>query len=75
MKRSFGNRMIDFMGRATFGGENGFARDKRLIALAAGLFVGTWLSGSWMFFVALVSLVLAVLVSDVRRYNREHSNG
>ena len=75
MSRSFGNRMFDFAGRATFGGENGFARDKRLALVAAGLAVLAIVSGSWFFGVGFVGLILAVFVNDVRRYNREHRNG
>jgi hypothetical protein len=75
VKRSFGNRMIDFLGRAAFGGENGFARDKRLALLAAGLAVLAIVSGSWFFGVGFVGLIMAVFVNDVRRYNQEHGNG
>ncbi|MGL5838641.1 MAG: hypothetical protein ACRCY3_09100 [Sphingorhabdus sp.] len=75
MKRSFSNRMFDFMGRAAFGGENGFVRDKRLAATAMVLGVLMVLSGSWLFAVGFVGLIMAVFVSDVRKYNREHGNG
>jgi hypothetical protein len=75
VSRSFGNRMFDFMVRAAFGSENGFARDKRLALLAAGLAVLAIVSGSWFFGVGLVGLIMAVFVNDVRRYNREHGNG
>ncbi len=75
MRRSFSNRAFDFMGRAAFGGENGFARDKRLALLAAGFAVLAIVSGSCFFGVGFVGLIMAVFVSDVRRYNREHGNG
>jgi hypothetical protein len=75
VSRSFGNRMFDFMGRAVFGGENGFARDKRLALLAAGLAVLAIVSGNWFFGIGFAGVIVAVFVNDVCRYNREHENG
>jgi hypothetical protein len=75
VRRSFSNRMFDFMGRAAFGGENGFVRDKRLAILAIALMLLAIFSGYAFFGIGLVGLVVAVLINDLRRYNREHSNG
>jgi hypothetical protein len=75
VRRSVINRMFDFMGRAAFGGENGFVRDKRLAILAIALMLFVIFSGNLIFAAGFVALVIAVLINDVRRYNREHSNG
>jgi hypothetical protein len=74
VKRSLINRIPDFMGRAAFGGENGWVRNKWLsfAALVLGMlaiFAGSTLAG-W----CLIGLILAVFVADVRRYNREHGD-
>ena len=73
MRRSFSNRAMDFMGRSALGGENGFVRDKRLMAAAGALAVIFLVSQSAVVFVALMALILGVLIADVRRYNREHA--
>ena len=66
---------FDFIGRATFGGDNGFARDKRLLALGLILGLGAAIFDvEWMMW-GLFALIIGVFVADVRRYNREQSDG
>jgi hypothetical protein len=75
VKRSFGNRALDFMGRAAFGGENGFVRNKGLAILAVLLGIGAIAFQQALAGIALLVLIGAVVVSDIRRYNREYGNG
>ena len=75
MSRHVAWRATDFMARAAFRGENGFMRDKRLLVLALVLGAGAiFLGYEWMGF-GLIALIVGVLFADVRRYNREHSDG
>ena len=68
-------RAADFLGRATFGRDNGFARDRRLMALAIALGLIAVLAKSGIAGLGLLALIGGVFVSDVKRYNREHPRG
>ena len=75
MSLSFTNRAVDFIGRSVFGRENGFVRDKRLTLIFAVFGLIAIILRSEIAGLVCLAILIAVFVSDVRRYNREHPNG
>lgn len=72
MQRSFLTRSLDFLGRSAFGGETVLKEKPWLGGLILGslalcaLFKIEWLG------IASTGLLIGCVVTDIRRYNRNH---